>query len=507
MTLLLGWAALTAAAVSVLIMCAVGAAGPSAAAAAPRPARPWPPWFFSLHPPAAVVTVALWSALVLGGCATATGLLAVRRGWRPPVRLLLAGAVIATAALVLLPPLGSTDMLGYAVDGRIAALHHNPYVMTPLQLRRAHDPVGVYAPRDWQAESSLYGPLATVTQWAASELGGSSAARTVFWLKVWDGLVFLAVVAALDRLVRADPARRIRAHLLWSVNPLAAWAVLAGGHIDGLGTAFAVLALLALTQPADAGRLRGHLSGTRAIGGGLLLGAATAVKAPFALFGAGPAWAARRSPRTLIASGIGAAAALGLSLVIWGPAAVTSVLGRGGSVARDNVWQVFYRPLGYAGPPRHLAVVAALACVALAALLIWRPPPGARDMPAVWPSLALILAWTFTSSLQRPWYDVMIFPLLVLMAASRLDWVVLAFAAAGAMAYVPGVAGRLAPAWLATAHVKTVTLLVPGARALLGIALVALCVSGAWKPWLPGQREPGTEAGEPRTMRARTHTP
>ena len=46
---------------------------------------------------------------------------------------------------------------------------------------------------------SRYGPVATGTEAAASELGGDSIARTIFWLKVWNGLAYLAVVLALDR--------------------------------------------------------------------------------------------------------------------------------------------------------------------------------------------------------------------------------------------------------------------------------------------------------------------
>jgi hypothetical protein len=42
------------------------------------------------------------------------------------------------------------------------------------------------------------------------------------------------VALGLDRLLRSDPARRARAHLLWSVNRLMLWALMAGGHLDVL---------------------------------------------------------------------------------------------------------------------------------------------------------------------------------------------------------------------------------------------------------------------------------
>ena len=192
-----------------------------------------------------------------------------------------------------MPAVGSTDTLDYAAYGRIAALGHSPYVMTPEQLRRARDPVGVLAPHIWEKLPSVYGPLATASEWAASELGGSSAALTIFWIKVWNGLAFLAVVFALDWLTRSVPAMRTRAHLLWSVNPLMLWAVMAGGHVDGLAIAIAVMALAVLGRTALLSRDPGRIETKRAFASGLLLGAAAAVKAPFILFGAGLAWVAR----------------------------------------------------------------------------------------------------------------------------------------------------------------------------------------------------------------------
>jgi hypothetical protein len=66
----------------------------------------------------------------------------------------------------------------------------------------------------------VYGPLATGTEWAASALSSGSATSTVFWLKVWNALAFLAAALALGRLAGADRARRARVHLLWPLNPL-----------------------------------------------------------------------------------------------------------------------------------------------------------------------------------------------------------------------------------------------------------------------------------------------
>src|SRR5258708_25870524 len=104
-----------------------------------------PPLWFPLHPSQLTATAMIYAAIVVGAAGVGCGLLAVRRGARPSSRLLLTAAVSAAAAvavLAVLPPAGSTDPLSYPTYGRIAVLGHNPYVMTPVQLRRSGDPVG-----------------------------------------------------------------------------------------------------------------------------------------------------------------------------------------------------------------------------------------------------------------------------------------------------------------------------------------------------------------------------
>ena len=135
----------------------------------------------------------------------------------------------------------------------------------------------------------------TVTQEAASGLAGDSGAKTMFWLKVWNALAFLAVALALDRMLRSDPALRTRAHLLWTANPLMLLAVMAGGHNDVLGVVFGVLALAAFRR---ADFMNGLLAG-------VLAGTAIVLKAPFALIGLGLAIAAIRSPRALVGLALG----------------------------------------------------------------------------------------------------------------------------------------------------------------------------------------------------------
>jgi len=482
----LAWYAALAIGVAILVMIAVSAAGPSAAVAAmPRPAS-GPPWWLSLRLRNGPVTIALWAAAALGCGGVTAGLTAVARGARPSSRLLLAGSLVAVAAFAVLPPAGSTDELSYAIDGRIVMTGHSPYVMTPAELRRTGDPIARLAPPAWLNAPSIYGPLATAEEWAAAELGGTSAARITFWLKLWNVLAFGAVALALDRVLRWDPARRARAHLLWSVNPLTLWAMIAGGHIDGVATALGLAGLLVLR----ADRPGETVGGARAVAAGLLVGAATACKITFGLFGASVLWSSRRSPLALTGAVTGFLAAVAPGYAIVGWPAIRALGARTQGATWDNFYQFVYRPFGdtasaTAAPAAVMAAAAVLA-TSLAALTLRRlpGPSGVGDRPAIRPALALSLAWLFAWPFQRPWYDAMAICLLALYPASRLDGVIMARLLAGTTVYILAVDQSLAPHWLNTVFLDNVSYLAPAIRLAAVVVLAWLCLSGSWR-WRP----------------------
>ena len=376
----LGRVALACIGSSLLIMIVVSAAGPSKAVVSVPRAGLGPPWWIALHPAAWLVTVALWAAALAGAGGVAAGLVAARRGWRPPVKMLVVAALAAAAVLAVLPPAGSTDTLDYAAYGRMVAIGHDPYVMTPQQLRLSGDPVGAAAPIPWETKHSLYGPLATIEQGTAAILGGTSAARITFWLKVWNALAFGLVVLALDRLLRADPAARVRAHMLWSLNPLLLWGLVAAGHVDTVAAAVGFLAL-ALVSPALVGRgeAGGKPSVLAGLAAGALVGMAADIKITFVLFGLGIALAARRSLRTVLAAGAGALAVLVPSYLWFGPPAIAVLFYREASATSDNFYQLFSRPFGLIRPP-DLLLVAAVLLVVTGWLLLRRLPDGAARL-------------------------------------------------------------------------------------------------------------------------------
>src|SRR5262249_59536634 len=154
--------------------------------------------------------------------------------------------------------------------------------------------------------------------------------------------------------------------------------------------------------------------------------------------GAGGGWI-----RTLAAAMAGAALVLVPGYLIAGRPALSDLLWRSGNlVTFDSFWRLFYAPFGYASEPAGLQQIAVVACLAMAALLAWRLPPGPRGLPAIRPALALMLAWLLVWPLQRPWYDAIAFCLLAVFPASRLDWLALIRAAPAAMALATGAAAR-----------------------------------------------------------------
>ena len=504
LTRLLGWLAAAAIAVSTLVIVVISAAGPNVAVPVMRKPSVSPPWWHALHLTATFVTVSLWAAMVLGCAGVIVGLVAVARGARPPVRAVMAAAFLAVAVVTVLPSAGSTDAISYAANGRMAVIGHSPYVMTPLQLQRSGDPIGRQIPFNeipstWLTTVSVYGPVATGAEWAAAELGGSSLARITFWLKLEEALAFGAVIVVLDRMLRADPAQRLRAHLLWSVNPLLLWEIVASGHIDGLAALFGLLGVAALrlrpsqTSPSQTGSapngVRGQIGLRDAALAGLAIGVATGIKAEYALFGLAVAWACRRSARPLRPL---AAAAAGFALVVVpaylaaGTPAIKVLITRSPGITWDTMYQLFWRPvLGYTqfsvtSIPPHLELVAYLLFAAVAVLAVLRLPDRLPDLPAVTPALALSLAWLFVTAFQRPWYDVMALSLLALYSASRLDWVVLIRLLAGATVYVQAVQSPAQPHWLANLGQFDGAWLTPGVRLLATVALVWLCLSGRW---------------------------
>src|SRR5215469_7610830 len=265
----------------------------------------FPPWELSqVRVSAEFVTISLWSSAVLAASGLVAGLTAARWGAHGPLRVIFASAAVAVVILTVLLPSGSTDALDYAAYGRIALLGHNPYVVTPIYLRVTDPVFGHSVPVAWQYMVSLYGPAAGIEQYLAAWLGGDSIAHVTFWLKLWNALGFGVVAVVLDRVLRARPSARLRAHLLWTINPLLLWDLIASGHVDVLAAAAGVCGLLVAGRQAGSGAQ--SAPAWRAVAAGALIGLAADIKIDYLLFGLALAWALRRSLPALGAAACGA---------------------------------------------------------------------------------------------------------------------------------------------------------------------------------------------------------
>jgi len=471
----LGVAATVAIVASILVMLVTAFGGPNVSLPAVHGAT-HPPWSHPMHLTATATIAMMWTALILGCAGVIAGLAAIGRGFRIPIGLVLGFAFVVVAVLTVLPPAGSTDAMSYAANGRMAVIGHSPYVMTPLQLKNLGDPVGRQAtqavPGLWQSTVSVYGPVATAAEWTAAKLGGTSLAHITFWLKLLEALCFGVVAFVLDRMLRNDPARRLRAHLLWTVNPLLLWEIVASGHIDGLAAMFGLLGIVAL---------RGNRSAAGAAVAGVCIGLATGVKVEYALFGLAVAWACRRSVAALAAAAAGFVVVTLPAYLLAGTPAVKVLYTRGGGITSDTMYQLFWRPvLGYTAfdvhhVPPHLVLISYLLFAAVAVLAVLRLPDRAPDFPALTPALGLSLAWLFVTGFQRPWYDVMALSLLALYAASTLDWVVMIRLLAAGTVYVVAIDNPAEPHWLHDLYQFNQAWLAPAVLLLAAIALVWMC--------------------------------
>jgi hypothetical protein len=390
-----------------------------------------PPWEIVTLVSPRPIYVVLWASGLLAAAGVIGGLVAARRGLPVPLRTLLVAAGLAAVVMTVVPPFGSTDPLDYSIYGHIAALGRSPYVMTPLQYRNlAHLTTSI--PHDWIKDPSVYGPLATAEQLLAAKLGGALIVRDAFWLKLWNTLAFAGIAYAADRLNRARPGDRLRVHLLWTVNPFILWGLIAGGHIDVIAAAVGVLGLLLIDRQVITRPL------VNAFAAGLCVGAAADIKAIFALYGVGVAWALLRRPGQLLTAAAGALAVLGPSYALAGVRAVKAITARASVGYGWGFYGYTFHHLGISLKDAVPAATVLLIPVALLALARF-PEAGVRDRMAVRASLALSVAWLLVWPHQFAWYSVMAICLLLFFPATRLDWIALAWLAALTITDMPGV--------------------------------------------------------------------
>lgn len=412
-----------------------------------------PAYSLDLHPSAALVTVLIDAAYLLGGLGVALGLLAVRRGHRlDPRRAGLVGLGLALAA-VLVPPTGSADHVNYAAYGRIAAQGGDPYVEPPARWHHGTDPVTRAVEPPWTDTPSVYGPVATAIQAGTSLVAGDSLRTTVWLWQLVCGAAWLVVGRLLiwwcgTRAGPSSPAQS-RAIWLWLFNPVLYGVVLVGAHVDVLATALVLAALLlAPRQPFWAG---------------LALGAGVGTKLTMVLAVPALVWAVRRLPAARLARHLAAGLAGALVVLVpahlWaGPHVFDQLRVAHRYISLGTPWRPVFDALK--GPVGNNALrdwvvwltPVAVVLVAVALARIVRPAanlraPGdaevkdAEERIVADGAVALVVlltAYVMTAPYSLPWYDTASWAPLALVAGGALDAVLLGRLVAYAAAYVPG---------------------------------------------------------------------
>jgi hypothetical protein len=442
------------------------------------PALPLPhdgfPWEITQHFSYKIIIPFVWGAALLATVGVVALLLAIRKGMPVPWRTLIVGSLIGVAAFTVLPPVASTDVLDYAIYGHIAAIGKSPYVFTPFQYRSLMH-LKYSVPVDWIRQPSVYGPLATGEEWLMAKIAGASLARTVFWLKLVNAIVFCGVAYVADRVFRHDRSARIRAHVLWTGNPLVIWSVIAAGHMDVLAGAIGAAGLLIADR-----WVTGHPL-LRGLIAGLCVGAAADIKIDYLLFALAIAWALRDRMSELFAAAGGVLVVLVPSYLIAGVPAIRSLANRGTMGFGYGFYGFFLHHLGIKlGEATTVAEIILLPVIVLALLRI---PAGYRPSSAIRAGVAVSVAAWLIWPHQFAWYSVMIFCVLIFYPASRIDWIAVAWLGVVTFADIPGLGGNVDKHivhWIVSVQYQNLTHVMPFVMLVAIVSFFAMCFNGKW---------------------------
>lgn len=407
-----------------------------------------PPWFIPVEEgkrlglPLSewVVVPVLWAGISLGAIGLVIAWRAVTAGWRPRIHRLFHLGVVLNMVTAFVPPLTSADVLMYAAYGRLQRLGMNPYDITPAEIfRQAYDPVLVWTERPWQDTPSVYGPIASWSQWLANVLGGDSMHGVVFWLQMMAVIPFIIICAIMIKLAHGDPALQTRSVLFTILNPLLIWSVVAGAHNEALTLVFAIIALWFVRKSAFVT--------------GIFIGLAGAVKVSLVFYGLALVWGYRHDWRKVLQLGIGALIPIGILYGVFAPQALLAA-GRNTGYVSGGSWAPWFdtaltwvMPWWTARSITGIVGWVGLFVIGwmLSRVIPWHAVPGAK-LPAerdpltitVRTAVVLCTAWLVTSPYTLSWYDLIVWAPLALLVKTRLDWLMALRGVALSVAYVTG---------------------------------------------------------------------
>ncbi|WP_072041966.1 putative hexosyltransferase [Nigerium massiliense] len=423
--------------------------GPSTVALNVGPATsPLPPWFIPLDvghriglPLTQWILVpVLWLSITAGAVGLWVCWRAVSAGWRPAIHRLFYLGVVLNLVTACVPPLTSADVLMYAAYGRLQRLGVDPYSIPPAEMyRQTYDPVLIWTEQPWQDTPSVYGPIASFTQYLANVLGGDSMHDVVFWLQMMCVIPFILICAIMIKLAHGNPARQARSVMLTILNPLLIWAVVAGAHNEAISLVFAICGLWFVRRSSFVT--------------GLFIGLAGCVKVSLVFYGIAMAWGYRRDWRKLVGLAVGAAIPIVVGYGLLSPPGALFAAGRNTGYVSGGSWAMPLKAaLDFIPSFPSSSVVGLLGWLLMLVLawmlsrvVPWTAVPGAtvpakHDPLTITTRTALVLcaAWLVASPYTLPWYDLIAWVPLALLARNKLDWLLLVRGAALSVAYVTG---------------------------------------------------------------------
>jgi hypothetical protein len=394
-----------------------------------------------------VSTLALLAAAFLALLFAARRLEASRRPVGPAVLL---GALLLRLPLLPLPPTLSDDLLRYLWDGKVAAAGRNPYALAPEAEELAPLRDGIWRRLPHKEVPTVYPPLAV----AAFSIASRAPFPRLAWKLVATGADLLACWLLLGVARGLGLPEGRTAWYAW--NPLVALEVAGMGHVDALGVAAMVGAVLWLLP-------RSHRLGAAASA------AAAGVLAKLVPLAALPLWA-RRSGRPWrflgMAGGLVALAGLPVlaatggvppGLVVYGvswefngplyeplwrlldAAGTAPALARGLDRLKEwtEMWEAWNPVYPYLYP-QFLAKLALAAGMGFAVLLSLRERDPVAGTGRLFGRLLLLSATVY------PWYLLWVLP----WAALRRDAAWLALSALLLLSYVPQFMGVALMPWV-----------------------------------------------------------
>jgi hypothetical protein len=364
----------------------------------------------------------MYPAILLCCLGLAGMLWANSRGWNPNPRRVFWTAAAVIAICVNITPVGSSDTASYAAYGRIAALGHDPYVFTPIDLPGGvHNPYASLVGTTWQKTPSVYGPVATWTQLFAALIGGARPWATIWVIMIITALAFLAVGYLLLR-TAANP---VRAGLIWVANPLLIEQLVLGGHLDAFVALASIVAILLSRRGATA---------WHDLAVGVVVGIAGGIKVTAVFVGLGIAvpLLRERAWARLVRTGLVAAATTAcLYLFSYGLHPIRPLAKASTMVISPSVWRLLQVVVTHIYPehPSVTSTVFGLLWPPLTLALAWylynRLSP---DVPAVLAATcALTFAWVLVAPWSLPWYASIAWVTLALLPRNSLTrWLTLA---------------------------------------------------------------------------------